>query len=100
MRASVEARSLPSESGRPGRSRRASRPTTYKRQAGTVQALSFSSVILSAGSRVGHYEIVAPLGAGGMGEVYRARDPRIAREVAVKILPPVFAENADRLRRF
>jgi eukaryotic-like serine/threonine-protein kinase len=62
--------------------------------------LSFSPVILSAGSRVGHYEIVAPLGAGGMGEVYRARDPRIARAVAVKILPPAFAENADRLRRF
>ncbi len=57
-------------------------------------------VILTAGSRVGHYEIVAPLGAGGMGEVYRARDPRIARDVAVKILPPAFAENADRLRRF
>ncbi len=57
-------------------------------------------MILAAGSRVGHYEIVAPLGAGGMGEVYRARDPRISREVAVKILPPAFAENADRLRRF
>ncbi|MEA2162749.1 MAG: eukaryotic-like serine/threonine-protein kinase [Thermoanaerobaculia bacterium] len=57
-------------------------------------------MILAAGSRLGHYEIIAPLGAGGMGEVYRARDPRIAREVAVKILPPAFAENADRLRRF
>ena len=57
-------------------------------------------MILTTGSRVGHYEIVAPLGAGGMGEVYRARDPRIAREVAVKILPPAFAENADRLHRF
>src|SRR4029079_18813167 len=40
------------------------------------------------------------IGAGGMGEVYRARDPRIAREVAVKVLPPAFAENADRVRRF
>ena len=59
-----------------------------------------AALILAAGSRVGHYEIVAPLGAGGMGEVYRARDPRIAREVAVKILPPAFAENPDRLRRF
>ena len=57
-------------------------------------------MILSAGSRVGPYEVVAVLGAGGMGEVYRARDPRIAREVAIKILPRAFAENADRLRRF
>src|SRR6266581_939819 len=57
-------------------------------------------MLLPAGSHVGHYEIVAPLGAGGMGEVYRARDPRIARDVAVKILPPAFAENPDRLRRF
>jgi serine/threonine protein kinase len=57
-------------------------------------------VILTAGSRVGPYQIVAPLGAGGMGEVYRARDPRIGREVAVKVLPPVFAADADRVRRF
>jgi serine/threonine protein kinase len=57
-------------------------------------------VILAAGSRVGPYQIVAPLGAGGMGEVYRARDPRIGREVAVKVLPPAFAADADRVRRF
>ena len=53
-----------------------------------------------AGSRLGHYEIVAPLGAGAMGEVYRARDPRLGRDVAVKVLPPAFAADPDRLRRF
>ena len=57
-------------------------------------------MILAAGSRVGPYQIVAPLGAGGMGEVYRARDPRIGREVAVKVLPPAFAAHADSVRRF
>src|SRR5713101_8054359 len=57
-------------------------------------------VILSAGSRLGPYEIVAPLGAGGMGEVWRARDSRIGREVAIKVLPQAFAADGDRLRRF
>ncbi|MDQ2979891.1 MAG: serine/threonine-protein kinase, partial [Acidobacteriota bacterium] len=55
---------------------------------------------LSAGTRLGPYEIVAPLGAGGMGEVYRARDTRLGREVAVKILPEALAADTDRLRRF
>jgi eukaryotic-like serine/threonine-protein kinase len=55
---------------------------------------------LSPGSRLGPYEILAPLGAGGMGEVYRARDPRLAREVAVKVLPASFSQDTDRLRRF
>src|SRR5713101_850186 len=55
---------------------------------------------LAAGSRLGPYEIVSPLGAGGMGEVYRARDPRLGREVAVKVLPASFSKDADRLRRF
>jgi serine/threonine protein kinase len=55
---------------------------------------------LKSGSLVGTYEIVAPLGAGGMGEVYRARDPRLGREVAIKVLPASFASSADRLRRF
>ena len=55
---------------------------------------------ISPGSRLGPYEILAPIGAGGMGEVYRARDPRLAREVAIKVLPPSFSSDADRLRRF
>lgn len=55
---------------------------------------------LTAGARLGPYEIIALLGAGGMGEVYRARDPRIGREVAVKVLRAAVANNADRLRRF
>src|SRR5439155_13617423 len=52
------------------------------------------------GKRLGPYEIVAPIGSGGMGEVWRARDTRIGREVAIKVLPPAFALDRDRLRRF
>jgi Tol biopolymer transport system component len=55
---------------------------------------------LAAGARLGPYEILAPLGAGGMGEVYRARDSRLKREVAIKILPEAFAQDAERLARF
>lgn len=55
---------------------------------------------LTSGSRLGPYEIAGPLGAGGMGEVYRARDTRLAREVAIKVLPEAFARDADRLQRF
>jgi len=55
---------------------------------------------LGAASRLGPYEIVSMLGAGGMGEVYRALDPRLGREVAIKILPPAFSADPDRLRRF
>ena len=53
-----------------------------------------------AGSRLGPYEIVAPLGAGGMGEVYRARDPRLKRDIAIKVLPADVASSPDRLARF
>jgi serine/threonine-protein kinase len=55
---------------------------------------------LSPGTRLGPYEIVAPLGAGGMGEVYRARDTRLDRSVAIKALPPGLAEDPDRRARF
>src|ERR1022692_89392 len=55
---------------------------------------------LTPGSKLGPYEIVAPLGAGGMGEVFRARDSRLKREVAIKVLPQGLSLDADRLRRF
>src|SRR5437016_8434570 len=55
---------------------------------------------LAPGTRIGTYQITGPLGAGGMGEVYRARDTRLGREVAVKVLPEAFASNPDRLARF
>jgi serine/threonine protein kinase len=55
---------------------------------------------LNAGTRIGGYEIVALLGAGGMGEVYRARDPRLGRNVAIKVLSPHIAADADALMRF
>ena len=55
---------------------------------------------LSSGSKLGPYEIVSLLGAGGMGEVYRARDPKLAREVAVKVLPEDFLEGEERRERF
>jgi serine/threonine protein kinase len=53
---------------------------------------------LSVGTKLGPYEIVAPLGAGGMGEVYKARDTRLNRDVAVKVLPDRFANDAARER--
>jgi serine/threonine-protein kinase len=55
---------------------------------------------LAAGTKLGPYEILAPTGAGGMGEVYRARDTKLGRDVAIKILPPAFAEDANRMARF
>ena len=55
---------------------------------------------LQPGTHLGPYEILTPLGAGGMGEVWKARDPKLDRFVAIKVLPPDFAADADRLRRF
>ena len=57
-------------------------------------------MFLSSGTRLGPYEIVSAIGAGGMGEVYRARDSRLARDVAIKVLPATFSSDPDRLRRF
>ena len=57
-------------------------------------------MLLAAGTRLGPYEIVAPLGAGGMGEVYRARDTKLGRDVAIKILPDAFVADSDRVARF
>ena len=55
---------------------------------------------LSPGTRLGPYEVISVLGAGGMGEVYRARDTRLGRDVAIKVLPPDVAGDAERLGRF
>jgi serine/threonine protein kinase len=55
---------------------------------------------LSAGTRLGPFEVLAPLGAGGMGEVYRARDTRLSRDVAIKVLPVELSSDAARLKRF
>jgi serine/threonine protein kinase len=55
---------------------------------------------ISAGTRLGSYEIVSAIGAGGMGEVYRARDSKLQRDVAIKVLPELFASDRDRLARF
>ena len=55
---------------------------------------------VQAGSRLGPYELLAPIGAGGMGEVWRGKDTRLDRSVAVKILPPAFAEDEERRQRF
>ena len=55
---------------------------------------------MQPGTKLGPYEVLAQLGAGGMGEVYRAHDPRFGRDVAVKILPASLSSNTDRLQRF
>jgi eukaryotic-like serine/threonine-protein kinase len=55
---------------------------------------------LASGTRLGPYQIVSALGAGGMGEVYRARDTKLARDVAIKVLPAVFVADPERVARF
>ncbi len=66
----------------------------------TLAVYSRSVSLLTPGTRLGPYEIIAPIGAGGMGEVYRARDTKLKRAVAIKVLPAAFANDADRLARF
>src|ERR1019366_4881523 len=55
---------------------------------------------LSAGTRLGSYEVLAQIGAGGMGEVYQAHDTKLGRDVAIKVLPEAFAHDPERLSRF
>jgi eukaryotic-like serine/threonine-protein kinase len=55
---------------------------------------------VAPGTRVGPYEVLAAIGAGGMGEVYRARDGKLGRDVAIKVLPEAFARNPERMARF
>ena len=65
-----------------------------------MRAFSELTLSVSAGSRLGSYEIVSAIGAGGMGEVYRARDTRLNRDVALKVLPEAYTRDPDRLARF
>src|SRR6188508_201440 len=58
------------------------------------------AMVLSVGDHVGRFEILGSLGAGGMGEVYRARDDQLKRDVAIKVLPAAFSDDAGRRRRF
>jgi eukaryotic-like serine/threonine-protein kinase len=64
------------------------------------KATPFQEMSLGRGARLGPYEIVAALGAGGMGEVYRAHDTRLSRDVAIKTLPTTFTDNTERVARF
>ncbi len=58
------------------------------------------AMTIAAGTRLGPHEIIAPVGTGGIGEVYRAPDTRLGRDVAVKVLPSSYADNRERLQRF
>src|SRR5512132_4050650 len=74
--------------------------TTHLRDQETIIRAGTSALTLSQGARLGPYEIVGFIGAGGMGEVYEARDPRLDRTVAIKVLPSAISDAADRRARF
>src|SRR5262249_57387529 len=87
--------------GRPARRSAVSRARTSRQS--RLQSAPPSRELLMAlavGARLGSYEVLSALGSGGMGEVYRARDPRLGRDVAIKILPPAANADPERLRRF
>src|SRR5262245_6368791 len=94
-RASRSRERCASWTGSPPETSRPSRPEPNRGKLASVPPMP-----LPPGSRLGPYEVVSPLGAGGMGEVYRARDPRLARDVAVKVLPEDSTAAHERLQRF
>src|SRR5579883_2529933 len=84
---------------RPGNRRRNRiSASSTRRELGTIAGTV--NMVLVPGTVLGPYEILSPLGAGGMGEVYRARDGRLGRDVAIKAMSPAFAGDADRVARF
>jgi serine/threonine protein kinase len=104
-RSSPTSRANSRASPRPGadgeaRSRVASRPLSGGRCSPPPGPPRVSRMTVAPGTRLGPYEITAPLGEGGMGEVWRARDTKLGREVAIKVLPAAFADDAERLARF
>lgn len=72
------------------------RPHLIRTMRGIIRLI----MTLTTGTKLEGYEVLGPLGAGGMGEVYRARDSVLKRDVAIKVLPSVFSRDPDRLRRF
>src|ERR1700741_1943368 len=72
----------------------------YQRRRTTTDPVLGVAMPVSPGAKFGSYEVAEPIGSGGMGEVYRARDARLGRDVTIKVLPASFSSDSDRLRRF